>query len=44
MYKRQVVERTAEIVAGSMALGGPVPLPDKQNRDFGGVYQYLRTN
>jgi L-fuculose-phosphate aldolase len=38
-----VVERTAEIVQGSMALGGPNPLPYKQNRDFAGVYQYMRT-
>ena len=39
-----VVERTAEIVMGSMALGGPLPLPDDVNGNFAGVYRFLRTN
>lgn len=39
-----VVERTAQIVVGSMALGGPEPLPDKINRNFAGVYKYMRTS
>jgi L-fuculose-phosphate aldolase len=38
------VERTAQIVIGAMALGGAVSIPDKVNRDFAGVYKYLRTN
>ncbi|MHB8594376.1 MAG: hypothetical protein ACYDB3_08620 [Acidimicrobiales bacterium] len=37
-------DKCAEIVIGAMALGGAVPLPDKVNSDFAGVYQYLRTN
>jgi L-fuculose-phosphate aldolase len=39
-----LVERSAEIVIGAKALGGSVPLPDKVNNDFAGVYQFLRTN
>jgi len=39
-----VVERTASIVIGSMSLGGPMPLPEKVNSDFAGVYQFLRNN
>ena len=38
------VERTAEIVIGAMALGGVVPIPDDVNKNFHGVYKYLRTN
>jgi len=37
-----VVERTAQIVHGARALGGEVPLPEKTNRDFKGVYQLMR--
>jgi L-fuculose-phosphate aldolase len=39
-----LVERTAQIVWGAGALGGPVPIPDEVNRNFAGVYSYLRTN
>jgi L-fuculose-phosphate aldolase len=39
-----VVERTAHIVYGARALGGEVPLPEKTNRDFKGVYQLMRTS
>jgi L-fuculose-phosphate aldolase len=39
-----LVERTAQIVWGSRALGGPVPIPEEVNRNFAGVYSYLRTN
>jgi L-fuculose-phosphate aldolase len=39
-----LVERTAQIVWGSRALGGPVPIPEEVNRNFAGVYGYLRTN
>jgi L-fuculose-phosphate aldolase len=38
------VERTAEIVFGAMGLGGAVPIPDEINKNFQGVYRYLRTN
>jgi L-fuculose-phosphate aldolase len=39
-----LVERTAQIVWGARALGGPVPIPEDVNRNFAGVYGYLRTN
>ncbi|WP_142280248.1 L-fuculose-phosphate aldolase [Mycobacterium paraense] len=39
-----LVERTAQIVWGARALGGPVPIPEDVNRNFAGVYTYLRTN
>ena len=44
LHVTAMVERAAQIVIGASALGGPVPLPDKTNRDFAGVYQFLRTN
>jgi L-fuculose-phosphate aldolase len=39
-----LVERTAQIVWGARALGGPVPIPDEVNKNFGGIYTYLRQN
>ncbi|OBG29441.1 fuculose phosphate aldolase [Mycobacterium alsense] len=39
-----LVERTAQIVWGAKALGGPVPIPEDVNRNFAGVYGYLRSN
>jgi L-fuculose-phosphate aldolase len=39
-----LVERTAQIVWGAQALGGPVPIPEDINRNFAGVYTYLRAN
>jgi L-fuculose-phosphate aldolase len=39
-----LVERTAQIVWGARALGGPVPIPEEVNRNFAGVYGYLRAN
>jgi L-fuculose-phosphate aldolase len=39
-----LVERTAQIVWGARALGGPVPIPEEVNRNFAGVYSYLRAN
>jgi L-fuculose-phosphate aldolase len=39
-----LVERTAQIVWGARALGGPVPIPEEVNRNFGMVYSYLRSN
>ncbi|HUY63302.1 MAG TPA: L-fuculose-phosphate aldolase [Acidimicrobiales bacterium] len=44
LHVTALVERSAEILLGAMALGGAVPLPEKSNSDFAGVYQYLRTN
>lgn len=44
LHVTAMVERAAEIVLGAVALGGAVPLPDKTNSDFAGVYKYLRTN
>ncbi|MGD1171739.1 L-fuculose-phosphate aldolase [Mycobacterium seoulense] len=39
-----LVERVAQIVWGAKALGGPVPIPEDVNRNFAGVYGYLRAN
>jgi L-fuculose-phosphate aldolase len=39
-----VVERTAQIVHGARLLGGEHPLPEKTNKNFRGVYEYLRQN
>ncbi len=39
-----LVERTAQIVWGARALGGPVPIPEDANRNFAAVYGYLRAN
>jgi L-fuculose-phosphate aldolase len=39
-----LVERTAQIVWGARALGGPVPIPEDVNRNFAMVYGYLRAN
>jgi L-fuculose-phosphate aldolase len=38
-----LVERTAQIAWGARAIGGPVPIPEKINSDFAGVYQIYRT-
>ena len=38
-----LVERTAQIAWGARALGGVVPIPEKTNQDFAGVYQLMRT-
>jgi L-fuculose-phosphate aldolase len=39
-----LVERSAQIVWGARALGGPIPLPDEVNASFANIYQYLREN
>jgi L-fuculose-phosphate aldolase len=44
MHITALVERTAQIVWGAKALGGPVPIPEDVNRNFAGVYSYLRAN
>lgn len=38
-----LVERTAQIVWGARALGGAVPIPEKVNQDFAGVYELMRS-
>ena len=37
-----LVERTAQIAWGARVMGGIVPIPDKANEDFAGVYQLMR--
>lgn len=44
LHVTALVERTAQIVWGARALGGPVPIPDEVNQNFAAVYGYLRTN
>jgi L-fuculose-phosphate aldolase len=43
LHASLVVERTAEIVWGARALGKPLPIPEKVNRDFGNVYGFIRS-
>ena len=42
LHQAGVVERAAQIVWGVRALGGAVPLPEKVNTDFAGVYKMFR--
>ena len=44
LHVTALVERTAQIAWGARALGGPVPIPDEVNKNFAGVYTYLRHN
>ncbi len=44
LHVTALVERTAQIVWGARALGGPVPIPEDINRNFAAVYGYLRAN
>jgi len=44
MHITALVERTAQIVWGARALGGPVSIPEDVNRNFASVYSYLRAN
>jgi L-fuculose-phosphate aldolase len=44
LHVTALVERTAQIVWGARALGGPVPIPEDVNRNFAAVYGYLRAN
>jgi L-fuculose-phosphate aldolase len=43
-HNAELVERAAMIVWGSRALGTPIPLPDKVNRNMSGVYKMFREN
>lgn len=42
LHVTALVERSAQIVWGARALGGPVPIPDEVNNNFASVYTYLR--
>jgi L-fuculose-phosphate aldolase len=44
LHVTALVERTAQIVWGAKALGGPVPIPEDINAGFAGIYTYLRAN
>ncbi|AFJ37275.1 MULTISPECIES: L-fuculose-phosphate aldolase [Mycobacterium] len=44
LHVTALVERTAQIVWGARALGGPVPIPEDVNNNFAAVYGYLRAN
>lgn len=44
LHVTALVERTAQIVWGARALGGPMPIPDDINKGFAGIYTYLRAN
>jgi L-fuculose-phosphate aldolase len=44
LHVTALVERTAQIVWGAKALGGPVPIPDDVNKNFAAVFDYLRAN
>jgi L-fuculose-phosphate aldolase len=44
LHVTALVERTAQIVWGARALGGPVPIPEDINAGFAGIYSYLRAN
>jgi L-fuculose-phosphate aldolase len=44
LHVTALVERTAQIVWGARALGGPVPIPEDVSRNFSGLYSYLRAN
>ncbi|MEE3802777.1 MULTISPECIES: L-fuculose-phosphate aldolase [Mycobacterium] len=44
LHVTALVERTAQIVWGARALGGPVPIPEDVNKNFAAVYGYLRAN
>jgi L-fuculose-phosphate aldolase len=44
LHVTALVERTAQIVWGAKAFGGPVAIPEQVNQGFSGVYSYLRAN
>lgn len=44
LHVTALVERTAQIVWGTRALGGAVPIPEEINTNFASVYTYLRSN
>lgn len=44
LHVTALVERTAQIVWGARALGGPIPLPEDVNANFAAIYGYLRSS
>jgi L-fuculose-phosphate aldolase len=44
LHQAGVVERSAQIIWGAKALGGAEPLPADVNKNFGGLYRYVRAN
>lgn len=44
LHSALVVEHNAEIMWGSMALGGPVALPRKVIDNFNGIYDFVRNH
>lgn len=44
LHQAGVVERSAQIVWGARALGGAHDLPAEVNKNFGGLYRYVRAN
>ena len=44
LHQGGVVERSAQIIWGARALGGAEPLPADVNKNFGGLYRYVRAN
>ncbi len=44
LHASLVVERTAQIVWGARQLGPVAEIPDKVNKDFAGVYDFVRHN
>ena len=44
LHASLVVERTAHIVWGSRALGQPCEVPAKSQKNYAGVYDYVRNN
>ena len=44
LHASLVVERTAQIVWGARALGAVVDIPEKPQKDFANVYDFVRNN
>lgn len=42
LHVAALVDRTARIIAGAERLGEVQPIPEQVNRDFAGVYQFVR--
>ena len=42
LHSALVVEHNAQIMWGAEALGGVVPLPEKAQNNFAGVYDFIR--
>jgi L-fuculose-phosphate aldolase len=44
LHQAGVVERSAQIIWGARSLGEVAALPEDVNKNFGGLYRYLRKN